>query len=38
VAKEFAPEFVLVSAGFEGGYSLDALGACVAAHLAPLLR
>jgi acetoin utilization deacetylase AcuC-like enzyme len=74
--KEFAPEFVLVSAGFdayrddpigglgyevddyrrlmetvvevappgrvvsalEGGYSLDALGACAAAHLAPLLR
>jgi acetoin utilization deacetylase AcuC-like enzyme len=76
VGKEFAPEFVLVSAGFdayrddpigglgyevddyrrlmegvvevappgrivsalEGGYNLDALGACAAAHLAPLLR
>jgi acetoin utilization deacetylase AcuC-like enzyme len=76
VAKEFGPEFVLVSAGFdayrddpigglgyevddyrrlmeavvevappgrivsalEGGYNLDALGACAAAHLAPMLR
>jgi acetoin utilization deacetylase AcuC-like enzyme len=76
VAKEFAPECVLVSAGFdayrddpigslgyevddyrrlmevvvevapagrivsalEGGYNLDALGACAAAHLAPLLQ
>jgi acetoin utilization deacetylase AcuC-like enzyme len=76
VAREFAPEYVLVSAGFdayrddpigglgyevddfrrlmevaaeaapsgrivsalEGGYNLDALGACAAAHLAPLLR
>jgi acetoin utilization deacetylase AcuC-like enzyme len=76
VGREFAPDFVLVSAGFdayrddpigglgyevddyrrlmevvvevappgrvvsalEGGYNLDALGACAAAHLAPLLR
>ncbi len=76
VGREFGPDFVLVSAGFdayrddpigglgyevddyrrlmevvvavappgrvvstlEGGYSLDALGACVAAHLAPMLR
>jgi acetoin utilization deacetylase AcuC-like enzyme len=74
-AREFRPDFVLVSAGFdaykddpigglgyevddyrrlmevvaevapagrivsalEGGYNLDALGACVVAHLAPLL-
>jgi acetoin utilization deacetylase AcuC-like enzyme len=76
VGREFGPDFVLVSAGFdayrddpigglgyevddyrrlmevvvevappgrvvsalEGGYNLDALGACVAAHLAPMLR
>jgi acetoin utilization deacetylase AcuC-like enzyme len=76
VGREFAPDFVLVSAGFdayrddpigglgyevddyrrlmevvvevappgrvvsalEGGYNLDALGACAAAHLAPLLK
>jgi acetoin utilization deacetylase AcuC-like enzyme len=76
VGKEFVPEFVLVSAGFdayrddpigglgyevddyrrlvdivvavappgrivsalEGGYNLDAVGACAAAHLSPLLR
>ena len=75
-AREFRPDFVLVSAGFdayrddpigglgyevddyrrlmevvaeaapagrvisalEGGYDLDALGACVVAHLAPMLR
>jgi acetoin utilization deacetylase AcuC-like enzyme len=75
-AREFRPEFLLVSAGFdayrddpigglgyevddyrrlmevvaevapagrivstlEGGYNLDALGACVVAHLGPMLR
>ena len=75
IRREFSPDFVLVSAGFdayrgdpigglgyevedyrrlmdvvveaappgrivstlEGGYNLDALGACVAAHLAPML-
>jgi acetoin utilization deacetylase AcuC-like enzyme len=76
VARDFRPEFLLVSAGFdayrddpigglgyevadyrrlmevvadvapsgriisslEGGYNLDALGACVVAHLGPMLR
>jgi acetoin utilization deacetylase AcuC-like enzyme len=76
VAREFRPEFLLVSAGFdayrddpigglgyevddyrrlmavvaevapagrivsalEGGYNLDALGACVVAHLGPMVR
>jgi acetoin utilization deacetylase AcuC-like enzyme len=37
VAAEAAPSGRIVSA-LEGGYNLDALGACAAAHLAPLLR
>jgi acetoin utilization deacetylase AcuC-like enzyme len=37
VVVDVAPPGRVVSS-LEGGYNLDALGACAAAHLAPLLR
>jgi acetoin utilization deacetylase AcuC-like enzyme len=37
VVAEAAPSGRIVSA-LEGGYNLDALGACVVAHLGPMLR